>query len=387
MPKTRTALGLMSAPGLEGIDVAMLVTDGQRISVFGPTFTHAYTATEQALLRRAVELAADLNDRAARPGLLADAERMLTDAHAAAVESALAEAGMSAGEIDVIGFHGHTVLHDPKRRLTVQLGDAGRLARRVGIPVVSDFRAADVAAGGEGAPLSPVYLAALVSRSELSLPIAVLTVDATAHLTVVGPGGPTDIVAFDSSPALSVLDAWAGRMPGAGFAALDALAKAGSVDDVALSALLDNPYFDTLPPKSLTPGVATLAPLANLTPADGAATLVAYIAEAVAYGLDLVVDRPASIVVAGPGGNLAALMAALAERTEAEIVGAETFDWSPDHLEAQAFAFLAVRHLEGMAQSFPATTGVPQPCPGGVLTLPIGEVVSEQIEASSRADI
>lgn len=387
MPKTRTALGLMSAPGLEGIDVAMLVTDGRRISVFGPTFTYAYTATEQAILRRAVDLAAGLTARDERPGLIADAERMLTDVHAAAVERALAEAGMAAAEIDVVGFHGHTVLHDPARRLTVQIGDAARLARRLGIPVVSDFRAADVAAGGQGAPLSPVYLAALVSRSELPVPVAVLTVDATAHVTIVGPGGESDVVAFDSSPALSLIDQWVGRTPGASLAAVDALTHAGTVDDTALSALLDNPYFDTLPPKSLTPSVASLTALAGLSPADGCATLVAYIAEAVAYGLDLVVDRPASIVLAGPGGRITALTRALAERTEADIVGAESFDWSPDHLEAQAFAFLAVRHLEDMALSFPATTGVPRPCAGGVLTLPAADVAASTGAAIQRADV
>lgn len=386
MSTTRTALGLMSAPGLDGIDVAMLVTDGRRISVFGPTFTHAYTATEQAILRRASELSAGLTARDQRPGLVADAERMLTDVHAIAVETALAEAGMAASEIDVIGFHGHTVLHDPARRLTVQLGDAARLARRLGIPVVSDFRAADVAAGGQGAPLSPVYLAALVSRSELSLPIAVLTVDATAHVTIVGPGGESDVVAFDSSPALSLIDRWVGRTPGAGLAAVDALAHAGTVDEEALRRLIDNPYFDTLPPKALAPDVATLAPLSGLSPADGCATLVAYIAEAVAYGLDLVVDRPASIVLAGPGGRISALTRALTERTEAEIVGAESFDWSPDHLEAQAFAFLAVRHLDGLALSFPATTGVPHPCQGGVLTRPDADSMSEQTGATARAD-
>lgn len=387
MPKTLTALGLMSAPGLEGIDVAMLVTDGNRISVFGPTFTHAYSATEQALIRRAIAAAAEIETRDDRPPILAEAERVITDAHAAAVEAALAESGMSAFEIDVIGFHGHTVLHDPSRRLTVQLGDAARLATRLGISVVADFRAADVAAGGEGAPLSPVYLAALVSRSNLSLPIAVLTVDSTAHVTVVGPGGEGDLVAFDSSPALSLVDAWVGRVPGAGLAAVDALAHAGVVDEEALRRLLDQPYFDTLPPKSLAPDVATLAPLAGLSPADGAATLMAFIAEAVAYGLDLVVDRPASIVVAGPGARLTVLTAALAERAGAEIVGAESFDWAPDHLEAQAFAFLAARHLEDLPLSFPATTGVPYPCRGGVLMRPGHQAISEETVAMARADI
>jgi anhydro-N-acetylmuramic acid kinase len=387
MPKMRTALGLMSAASLDGIDAAMLVTDGVRISVFGPTFTFAYTPAERDVIRAATAAAASLADRAARPEPLRRAEQAVTAAHARAVAAVLAESGMSAEEIDVIGFHGHTVRHDPARRLTMQLGDAAGLAAATGIAVVADFRAADVAAGGEGAPLTPLYLAALVARSELPLPIAIVTADATAHVTVVGAGGAQDLVAFDSGPAFALLDAWTRRAPGGDLAAVEALAAAGSVDDAALNALLDHPYFDAMPPKSLPPGVATLAPLARLNVADGAATLVAFVAEAVAFGLDLLVDRPASLVLAGPGARLPSLAAALAERTKAEVVTADRFDWSVDHLEAQAFAFLAVRHLDALPLSLPATTGVPKPCPGGVLALPSARSVAVPPSAASPSAV
>jgi anhydro-N-acetylmuramic acid kinase len=158
------AIGLMSGTSQDGVDVAVLDTDGEHIGQFGATACRPYGKTERALLRRASAAAANLTDRTARPDTVADAERLITDSHAEAVESFFAANGLQRGQVAVVGFHGQTLLHRPKRRLTLQIGDGGALAARLGIPVVYDFRAADVAAGGQGAPLAPVFHRALVRR-------------------------------------------------------------------------------------------------------------------------------------------------------------------------------------------------------------------------------
>src|ERR1700730_17609284 len=156
------AIGLMSGTSLDGVDVALIETDGLTVAAFGPTGYRAYHDTERALLRQALAEAANLTDRAARPGVLAQAEQVVTDAHCEAIETCLAKNGIASSDFAVVGFHGQTVLHRPDAKLTVQIGDGAALARRVGIPVAYDFRAADVAAGGQGAPLGPVFHRALV---------------------------------------------------------------------------------------------------------------------------------------------------------------------------------------------------------------------------------
>src|SRR5690242_15579205 len=168
------AIGLMSGTSQDGVDVALLDTDGERISRLGATACRPYSKAERTLLRRASAAAANLTDRAARPDVIAEAERLINDVHAEAVESFLVANGLQRDEIAVVGFPGQTLLHRPERRLTVQIGDGHALAARLGIRVVYDFRAADVAAGGEGAPLSAVFHRALVRDLQRGSPVAVL---------------------------------------------------------------------------------------------------------------------------------------------------------------------------------------------------------------------
>src|SRR5262249_13819080 len=180
-----TALGLMSGTSLDGIDAALIESDGERVARFGPVGYRPYAGAERDLLRRALAAATGLSDRAARPGVLAEAEALVTQAHARAVEDFLRTNGIDRNDVGVIGFHGQRVLHRPERRLTVQIGDGAALARRTGVPVVFDLRATDVAAGGQGAPLVPVFHRALVEYADRRHPVAVLNVGGVANVTYI----------------------------------------------------------------------------------------------------------------------------------------------------------------------------------------------------------
>lgn len=380
MSTPRLALGLMSGTSMDGVDVALIETDGHRVHRFGPTLLRPYTDPERAAIAAALAQAPTLATRADRPTALAHAEAIVTAAHAEAVADFLEQNGLGASDIAVIGFHGQTVFHAPARRLTVQIGDGLALARATGIPVVYDFRAADVAAGGQGAPLVPIYHAALVAGSDLPRPVAVVNIGGVANITFVGdtrPGsGPAfhtmdatvlDLVAFDCGPGNALLDDWCEAKSGRPVDVDGHLAARGHVDETVLADLLAHPYFALPAPKSLDRNAFSAAAVARLSPEDGAATLTAFTARAIARGLDLLPTRPKSVVVAGGGAHNPTMLAMIAEATGAEVKTASQVGWSTDFLEAQAFAHLAVRHVEGLPLSWPGTTGVPQPTRGGVL--------------------
>ncbi len=281
------ALGLMSGTSMDGVDAALLETDGLRPLSFCPTLFAPYRDEDRALLRAALAQAIDLDDRTARPGPLADAERMVTDRHAEAVETFLRENGIDAATVDVIGFHGQTVLHRPERRLTVQIGDGAALARRLGIDVVYDMRAADVAAGGQGAPLVPVYHRALVAASGLEGSVAVLNIGGVANLTFVE--GEAEPIACDTGPGNALIDDLMLARTGVPLDRDGAAAAAGHVDEAALAQLLDHRYFEAPPPKSLDRNDFSLAPVEGLATFDAAAT----------HGLHRRLDREMFFAAAG----------------------------------------------------------------------------------------
>lgn len=372
MSGARLAIGLMSGTSMDGVDVALIETDGTAVQAFGPTQFRPYADRERAAIRAALVAGPTLSERWERPDVVAEAERIVTEAHLDAVEEFLALSGLSANEIAVVGFHGQTIFHAPDRGLTVQIGDGLALARGLGIPVVYDFRAADVAGGGQGAPLVPVFHAALVAKARLTRPVAVLNIGGVANLTWIGGTGEGagDLVAFDTGPGNALIDDWCLENTGRPIDADGRLAAEGKVDEARLAKLMAHPYFAAEPPKSLDRNAFSRAACDGLSPADGAATLAAFTAAAVARGLAHLPARPHSIVVAGGGAHNATLVSMLATRTGARILGARDVGWSTDFLEAQAFAYLAVRTLEGLPLSFPGTTGVKQPCPGGVVAKP-----------------
>ena len=368
------AIGLMSGTSLDGIDVALVETDGARVTRLGPSALHLYRPAEEELLRRALDDARGLTDRAARPGVLAEAERMSTALHAGAVRTFLDANGLDRAAVDVVGFHGQTVLHRPRQRLTVQLGDGAALAAAVGIPVVYDFRAADVAAGGEGAPLVPAYHRALAAALDRPRPLLVVNIGGVANVTFID--GDADPIACDTGPGNALLDDFMRVRTGEGEDTDGARAAGGRADPAALARLLADPFFARPPPKSLDRNdfrerVAAEAGLDAMSTEDGAATLTALTAASIARIVPHLPRPPASVVVAGGGAFNPTLMRMLAERlAPARVETAHAAGWSIAALEAQAFAFLAVRSLKGLPLTFPTTTGCPAPMTGGVLARP-----------------
>lgn len=368
----RLAIGLMSGTSMDGVDVAAIETDGQVVSQFGPTLLRAYDDHERAAIRAALVVGPHLSNRADRPPELAQAEAIVTAAHADAVKTFLATNGLTAGDVAVIGFHGQTVFHAPARRITIQLGDGLALSRAVGIPVVYDFRASDVAAGGEGAPLVPIYHAALIAAASLPRPVAVLNIGGVANLTWIGGVDGADVdggalIAFDCGPGNALIDDWCLLRTGRSVDVDGKWAAAGRVDEKTVAELLAHPFFSLAPPKSLDRNAFSAAAVQHLSIEDGAATLTAFTAEAIVRGLAILPDQPRSVVVAGGGAHNPTLLAMIASRTNAAVVTANEIGWSVDFLEAQAFAHLAVRSVEGLPLSFPGTTGVKAPMRGGVM--------------------
>jgi len=364
-----TAIGLMSGTSLDGVDVAMIETDGRRVKALGPSGYRPYTDRERGLLRQALSEAVDLSQRDARPGILREAERAVTMAHAEAVVSFTAQNRIAYEDIDIVGFHGQTVLHRPAQGMTVQIGDAAALAKAIHIPVMHDFRAADVAAGGQGAPFAPVYHRALVQSLEREGPLAVVNIGGVSNITYID--GDNTLIACDTGPGNALIDDHMFRTMGQQFDCEGRMAAQGVVDVAWVMRALEHPFFKMPPPKSLDRNDFAALKLRDMGPADGAATLTAFTAEAIARIAPLLPKPPRSWIIAGGGARNFTLLRMLRERLQpATVEAAEGLGWAADALEAQAFGFLAARGLKGLPLSYPATTGVPIPMTGGVIARP-----------------
>jgi anhydro-N-acetylmuramic acid kinase len=368
-----SAIGLMSGTSMDGIDLAFVETDGEGAIRLGPTLAVDYREEERDLLRRALAEARRLSDRRSRAGVLGEAEAMLTRRHAETVEAFLAREGLEPSAVDVIGFHGQTVLHRPEHRLTVQIGDGPALADRLGIPVIHDLRAADVAAGGQGAPFVPVFHRALVEASALEGPVAVLNLGGVGNVSFVDRG--RDPIAFDTGPGNALLDDLMRERTGEAMDLGGETALSGRCDEAVLAQLLAHPYFDRLPPKSLDRDDFSADRVDGLDTADAAATLAAFTAASAAGARRFLPAEPAHWIVCGGGARNSAILAELGRRVPGRVMTAEEAGWSSAMMEAQAFAYLAVRSLRHLPLSFPSTTGVPRPMVGGVLARPAGMVV------------
>jgi anhydro-N-acetylmuramic acid kinase len=364
------AVGLMTGTVLDGnIDIALLRSDGEEIAEFGAWKLAPYAQEMRPLLSAAVAAALDWRFEGAEPAIFREAEAALTRAQSDAVKAFLAEAGLAPSEIALIGFHGQSVLHRAPQPgapgATRQLGDGEMMARLTGIDVAFDFRSNDMRAGGQGAPLAPVYHAALLRRAGAEPNSAVLNLGGVANVT--WWGGGDRIVGFDTGPANAPINDWIKRH---GLGEMDrdgALARSGKVDEARLAELLRHPYLSAPYPKSLDRHGFSAAMAEGLDPRDGAATLTAFTAAAVGRGLDLLPSRPRRVIVCGGGRKNPAILAALAERARIEAVPAEAVGWRGDAIEAECFAYLALRVSRGLPLSFPSTTGVPRPMTGGRL--------------------
>ena len=359
------ALGLMSGTSLDGIDAAIIQTDGLAAVTPGPSLAIPYTSEERAVLLFALEVSRRWEPDELMPVAVAEAERLLTLAHAQAVRALLKKAELTPQDIDIIGFHGQTVLHQPDRRRTVQIGMGAELARLTGIDVINNFRSADVAAGGHGAPLVPLYHQALVKSAGIKEAIAIINIGGVSNVTYVGLDDT--LVAFDTGPGNALIDDWALRHTGEPVDKDGALAEAGEVDTDALQALMKNEFFEIPPPKSLDRFSFSPAPVEHLDAPDGAATLTAFTVEAIARGLAHIPGMPTRFIVCGGGRHNPILMSMLSHRLQGGVLPAEDLGWRGDDVEAEAFAYLAVRALKGLPLSLPTTTGVPEPMTGGTL--------------------
>ena len=354
------AIGLMSGTSLDGVDAALLETDGEFRVRPGLALTVPYNVGRRAEIRSLL----------AQPNASHDAHKVadgLTDDHARAVSLLLDKAGLTPRDIDVIGFHGQTILHRPAQRLTYQIGDGQRLANQTGIPVVYDFRTADVQAGGQGAPLVPIYHQARFAAGRGSQ--AVLNIGGVANVTFMADNHP--LVACDVGPGNALIDDWVLSRTGQSMDKGGALARQGSVHNACLQRALSHPWFYTPPPKSLDRNdfAFLFDDLATCSTADGAATLAAFTVAAVQKAVTWMPVPPRSWVVCGGGRHNTVLMEGLRQAFGA-VDPIEALGGNGDFIEAEAFAFLAVRHMRGLPQTFPETTGCPHPLPGGKLVRP-----------------
>ncbi|MBA4274806.1 MAG: anhydro-N-acetylmuramic acid kinase [Alphaproteobacteria bacterium] len=346
------AIGLMSGTSLDGIDAALIKTDGITIEAFGESLTLDYTTDERTQLFACLEGKGDIPAAA----------HMLALRHADAVESLLGQSTIARSEVKLLGFHGQTILHAPERGITQQIGDAALLASRTGIPVVADFRSADVAAGGQGAPLVPLFHAALASH--MPHPVVIVNIGGVSNITYID--GDT-IIACDTGTGNALIDDWVRKHTGKPYDVNGQMAASANPNAEILSQLLAHPFFSQPAPKSLDRNSFKqfAAPLIEtMSEGEGAATLTAFTAASIVKIADFLPKTPLQWCITGGGRHNPTLMQSLKKQLP-NVCAVEQLGWQGDALEAQAFAFLAVRSLYGMPLSLPTTTGVSKPTTGG----------------------
>jgi anhydro-N-acetylmuramic acid kinase len=355
-------IGLMSGTSLDGVDAALLDTDGEDLVQPGLGLTLPYDSRTRGLLRDALDAARKVTQGGPVPSSIGEAERILTAAHADAVKALLKTADLTAANVSLIGFHGQTILHRPEARWTWQIGDGALLAQLTGIDVINDFRSADVAAGGEGAPLMPLYHAALARKSGLKQPLVVVNIGGVAQVTYINGD---QVLAFDTGPGNAPIDDWMQKHTGNPLDEGGAFARSGTVNRETVSQMLEHDFFARLPPKSLDRMDFGLDAVEGLSPAEGAATLAAFTAAAIAKASDHFPQSAETWVVSGGGRHNSFLMEELRAYLTAPVLTAEDAGWNGDMLEAHGFAYLAMRSKRGLPLSLPTTTGVKQPMMGG----------------------
>lgn len=371
--KTYRVIGLMSGTSLDGVDAAIIETDGETIFGFGKAVSVPYLPADRAVLESATQKALAWNFSGPQPNEFTQAEDVLHRAHVEVVRSLLLKSELNPSDIDLVGFHGQTVLHraptEALKGQTLQLGNGGRLSRALGIDVAYDFRSADVAAGGQGAPLAPIYHKALLDMAGLGADTAILNIGGVSNFTLLSPDG--QLIASDAGPGNGPLDQWVKQNSLGSYDKDGAISLMGTPDFARLEGWLARDFFKLPVPKSADRYDFDVLPrMHGLSPEDGAATLCAFTALAVANTLRQTECALKQIVVCGGGRRNPVIMAALRETTRCRIISSESAGWDGDALEAQAFAYLAVRTVKRLPLSFPKTTGVKTEMSGGVIAKP-----------------
>ena len=346
----------MSGTSLDGIDAALIESDGEIVAARLGGITTPYDMPFRDRLRACL----GARERTTAIHLV---EMELTDRHAQAVDLLLDKLSISRSTVDLIGFHGHTITHDPVNKFTWQLGTGSYLAACTGLDVIADFRKADLALGGEGAPLAPAYHCALAR--DLPRPVVILNLGGVANVTWIGE--EDQLVAFDTGPANALIDDWVAERTGRAFDKDGRIAATGKVDETVLHRLLENKFFSRPPPKSLDRNEFNIMGLQELSLEDGAATLSAFTAESVVLALQQFQSLPSQIIVTGGGRHNSHIMGLLAKRINLPVDPVEVVGWNGDLLEAEAFGYLAIRSALNLPISWPKTTGVKKPLTGGQL--------------------
>ena len=350
---------------MDGIDLAVIQTDGDAKIVFGATQSWAFSATQRKLLRQTLEDAKAIEKRDDRPENLVQIEAMVTSIHGACVAEFLASHNLAPQSIDIIGFHGQTVLHRPNEGLTVQLGNGQALAQLLKIPVAYDLRANDMVHGGQGAPLVPVFHRALVQAAKLYGPTAILNLGGIGNVTYCDGDAPP--IAFDTGPANALMDDEMQIRFGLDLDRDGAMSGAGQVNQAALTKLMSHAYFNKPWPKSLDRQAFSREPVVALEAHEAIATLAAFTAESIRAAEKLLPQKPLRWILAGGGAFNPTLKTMIANRVAGDVVTSDSVDWQADMLEAQAWAYLAVRSLKGLELTFPTTTGCKEPVSGGTI--------------------
>lgn len=355
MARMHTAIGLMSGTSLDGIDAAIVRSDGHKVELTDHFITVDYKPDFRERLRDALG-----NKESAFPEL----ERDLTNAHAGAVTLLLDEARLKPGDIDVIGFHGQTVFHAPDKGITRQLGDGNLLAKLTGINVVNDFRSNDIKSGGQGAPLAPLFHLALLNDEEK--PVVALNIGGVANVSFMPDNDENNLIAFDTGPGNALINDWVFNQCGVEYDDNGTLAASGSVNTVILEGMLSHPYFKKRAPKSLDRNAFPINSLNSLSPEDGAATLTAFTVQTIVMAKRHFPSPADRWFVFGGGRHNSHMISELKKALGCEVLIAEDIGLNGDATEAQAFAYFAVRSLEGLPLTFPGTTGVKSAATGGV---------------------
>jgi len=376
MQSVKTAIGLMSGTSMDGIDAALIRSDGEAFVEIKAHMSFDYPSLFRAHLKKALEEAQDITQRHQRPGDLREVERELTTYHAQLVQKLLQQHDMSSEQVDLIGFHGQTILHRPQQGLTVQLGLGEELAHQTGIDVVYDMRANDVTHGGQGAPLVPAYHAALAMTlpNRIKFPCCFVNIGGIANLTYIPAPNMTHfdrIMAFDCGPGNCLIDQWMETRAQLNFDASGQAGLRGRICEAIIAAYWQHDVFNCPQPQSLD--WHDFPPLCDeqLSLEDGAATLAVLSAKAIVHSFRFLPELPKTLIVSGGGTKNLCLMAALSTQAQeqgTEVAMAHACGLDADFIEAQAWAYLAIRSIKKLPLSFPNTTGVQFPVTGGIFT-------------------
>lgn len=361
MPKM-LALGLVSGTARDGIDAALIESDGD-VDVRRIAFeSFPYADGVKELISEACAAALRLDNPEPRP-VIEEAERIVTMLHVEAVKQILRKTGLSRFDVQILGFHGHTLAHRPDRKWSWQIGNGKLLAGETGIRTVYDFRNADIAAGGQGAPLLPVYHRAVTTGQPW--PIAVVNLGGVANITMIGRFG--ELQAFDCGIGNALLDDWMRERTGQPFDRDGETAARGTVNEFALGIMTNHHFFRMRPPKSIDRAEFSSYPVHRLSTEDGAATITAFTAVGVRNALDHLTEKPLRLLIGGGGRHNPTMMKLIGEATNVPVEPIDQLGLEGDALEAEGFAYMAVRRLRQLPISFPGTTGVPSAMTGGEL--------------------